>query len=111
MSNKSPKYTLRALMILIPIIAALLWTTPAFLSGRIENGPAKGSDASKPNRVTAHGAPSANANLNLLPAPAPLPTVGPGVAPTGDPGTGFGIEGDLKSNFPGTDHSTDWVQG
>ena len=113
MSNKSPKYAIRALLIAIPIIAALLWTTPAFLSGRTENHPAKASDAAKPNRLTGNVAPTAKANLNLLPAPVPAPTVGPGIAPTGDPGTpgGFGIEGDLKADFPGTDQSTDWLPG
>src|SRR5204863_192596 len=46
--------------------------------------------------------------LTSLPAPVPLPSVGPGVAPDGDPG-GFGIEGDLMPNFPGADRSSDWA--
>src|SRR5215831_16445978 len=35
---------------------------------------------------------------------------GPGVAPTGDPGAGFEIEGDLVKNSP-TANTTDWVDG
>jgi PKD repeat protein len=106
-SPKRSRYALRALLILLPIAAALLWTTPAFLSSINKKDVAR--MVGNPN-ASAHGraALAATNMLPALPAPIPLPTVGPGVAPDGDPG-GFGIEGDLRSNFPGADRSSDWV--
>src|SRR6266446_755737 len=107
--RRSPKYALRALLILLPITAALLWTTPAFLSSINNRGSGKTVGASNDSKPAHKRAPLAVTNvLSSLPAPVPLPTVGPGVAPDGDPG-GFGIEGDLRSNFPGADRSSDWV--
>jgi hypothetical protein len=106
--KRSPRYALRALLILLPITAALLWTTPAFLSS-IHSGAAQVGGSSSDSKSAHKRAPLAATNfLSALPAPVPLPTVGPGVAPDGDPG-GFGVEGDLRSNFPGADRSSDWV--
>jgi PKD repeat protein len=107
--KRSPRYALRALLILLPITAALLWTTPAFLSSINSKGAGTTSEASDHSKSAQKRAPLAVTNLlSSLPAPVPLPTVGPGVAPDGDPG-GFGVEGDLRSNFPGADRSSDWV--
>ena len=107
--RRSPRYALRALLILTPVIAALLWTTPAFLSSINNQGSARIAGASIDSKTAPKRAPLALTNvLSSLPAPVPLPTVGPGVAPDGDPG-GFGIEGDLRSNFPIPDRSSDWV--
>ncbi len=107
--KRSPRYALRALLILLSITAALLWTTPAFLSSINSKGAGKTSGASDHSKSAQKRAPLAVTNLlSSLPAPVPLPTVGPGVAPDGDPG-GFGVEGDLRSNFPGADRSSDWV--
>src|SRR6266545_2224190 len=107
--KRSPRYALRALLILLSITAALLWTTPAFLSSINSKGAGKTSGASDHSKSAQKRAPLAVTNLlSSLPAPVPLPTVGPGVAPDGDPG-GFGVKGDLRSNFPGADRSSDWV--
>src|SRR6266498_1643395 len=107
--KRSPRYALRALLILLSITAALLWTTPSFLSSINSNGAGKTSGASDHSKSAQKRAPLAVTNLlSSLPAPVPLPTVGPGVAPDGDQG-GFGVEGDLRSNFPGADRSSDWV--
>ncbi len=46
----------------------------------------------------------------LTVAVAPLFFQGQGVAPTGDPGQGFDIDGDLAANAP-TANTTDWVAG
>src|SRR6266545_4613107 len=107
--KRSPRYALRALLILLSITAALLWTTPAFLSSINSKGAGKTSGASDHSKSAQKRAPLAVTNLlSSLPAPVPLPTVGPGVVPDGDQG-GFGVEGDLRSNFPGADRSSDWV--
>ena len=107
--KRSPKFVLRVFLTFLTIMMAFFWSTTAFLSPINGRGSARIDRASNDPNSTHDRAPLAVSNiLSSLPAPVPVPTVGPGVAPDGDPG-GFGIEGDLRSNFPGADRSSDWV--
>jgi PKD-like domain len=110
MTKKSPRNSLRVLIVLSAILPLLLWSlsSSAFHSSGVnENLPTAASAGPSTQSVGSSAPASVGYILPSLSAPLPV-TVGPGIASDGDPG-GFGIEGDLRSNFPGTDRSTDWV--
>src|SRR5262245_54907989 len=111
MAKRSPKTSLRLLVVLSAILPLLIWSlsSSAFYLPGHGTDSAKGAGAAGPTHLAGESAPaSIGYILPLLPAPVPAATVGPGMAPDGDPG-GFGVEGDLRANFPGADRSTDWV--
>ena len=111
MAKRSPKNSLRLLIVFSAILPLLLLSlsSSAFHLPGARSESANSVAGSGSTHFVRDGAPASFGYIvPSLPVPVPAPTVGPGVAPDGDPG-GFGIDGDLRSNFPGTDRSSDWV--
>src|SRR5437773_8787589 len=111
MAKRSPKNSLRLLIVFSAILPLLLLSlsSSAFHLPGARSESANSVAGSGSTHFVRDGAPASFGYIvPSLPAPVPAPTVGPGVAPDGDPG-GFGVDGDLRSNFPGTDRSSDWV--
>jgi len=103
MAKRSPQNSVRILIVFSAILPLLLWSlsSSAFHLPGARNESANPATASGPTHLVRDRAPASFGYIvPSLPAPVPAPTVGPGVAPDGDPG-GFGIDGDLRSNFPG----------
>ncbi|MDX2043664.1 MAG: hypothetical protein SF097_20780 [Acidobacteriota bacterium] len=98
-----------SLFLAIGLASGLIAVTTG--NARILDGIFPSSSSKTPDNSTPVEQVKLKSNRNAFPiAAAQGPVVAVTVAPTGDPGSGFDIEGNLESNSPNA-NTTDWVPG